>query len=87
MGCTAIVTGAGRGIGRALALSLAGAAADVVVAARSMDSWTHWSMRSAASEVARNRPAPDPQFIDGEPSSGAHMTAETDIEPRAASTA
>jgi 7-alpha-hydroxysteroid dehydrogenase len=35
MGCTAIVTGASRGIARALALTLA--AADVVVAARSKD--------------------------------------------------
>lgn len=35
-GKTAIVTGAGRGIGRAIALSMAEAGADVVVAARSL---------------------------------------------------
>ncbi|WAX58377.1 glucose 1-dehydrogenase [Jatrophihabitans cynanchi] len=36
-GRTAIITGAGRGIGRAIALALAAAGADVVIAARSSD--------------------------------------------------
>ncbi|MGH3356439.1 MAG: SDR family NAD(P)-dependent oxidoreductase [Nocardioidaceae bacterium] len=45
-GRTAIVTGAGRGIGRAAALGLAGAGADVALAARSKD-----QLESVAGEV------------------------------------
>ena len=46
-GKTAVVTGAGRGIGREIALALASAGADVVLAARSVD-----ALESVAEEVA-----------------------------------
>lgn len=45
-GLVAVVTGAGRGIGRAVALELASAGADVVLAARSLD-----ALESVALEV------------------------------------
>ena len=41
----AIVTGAGRGIGAATAVGLAQAGADVVISARTPNSWTRWSPR------------------------------------------
>ena len=41
-GQVAIVTGGGRGIGRAIALALAKAGAKVAVAARSEEQWSGW---------------------------------------------
>lgn len=46
-GKTAIVTGAGRGIGRAVALALAEAGADVALAAR-----TEWQLEQVAGEIS-----------------------------------
>src|SRR6185369_10472009 len=47
-GNVAIVTGGGRGLGKAIALGLAGAGADVVVASRKLD-----NCEAAAHEVER----------------------------------
>src|SRR5687767_7874493 len=47
-GRTALVTGPGRGIGRAIALALARAGADVAVAARTTD-----ELESAAAEIRK----------------------------------
>src|SRR5215208_8038886 len=47
-GRVALVTGGGRGIGRAIALALAGAGADVAVAARTIP-----ELEAVAAEIAR----------------------------------
>lgn len=49
-GCTAVVTGASRGIGRAIAMKLADAGAEVALWARDMT-----FLRTVASEIAGNR--------------------------------